>query len=141
MTREEAIDVFNYEVQETISFCSDSRHMDDRSKKFLEACGAAIELLKAKPCDDAISRKAVENITWEEPTYTDALNVLTEVRDKVRALPPVTPKQKTEYWIEDWEMGLSECPVCHATYLWEDFKGVGSWHHCPNCGKPLEVRR
>ena len=44
------------------------------------------------PCGDAISRKAVEDITWQEPSYTDALNVLSEVRDKVRALPTVYPK-------------------------------------------------
>lgn len=36
---------------------------------------------------DLISREAVENITWEEPSYSDPLNVLTEVRDKVRELP------------------------------------------------------
>lgn len=41
---------------------------------------------------DCISRKAVEDITWQEPSYTDALNVLTEVRDKVRELPSVYPK-------------------------------------------------
>ena len=39
--------------------------------------------------DDLINRQAVIDITWEEPSYTDALNVLTEVRDKVKALPPV----------------------------------------------------
>jgi hypothetical protein len=50
------------------------------------------------PCDDAISRQAAENITWDEPSYTDALNVLTEVRDKIRALPSVTPKPRTG-WI------------------------------------------
>ena len=41
-------------------------------------------------CEDAVSRKSVENITWEEPSYTDALNVLTEVREKVKNLPKVT---------------------------------------------------
>ena len=51
-----------------------------------------------EPCDDCISRQAVEKITWEEPSYTDPLNVLTEIREKVRALPSVTPKEKTE-WI------------------------------------------
>ncbi len=29
----------------------------------------------------------VMNITWEKPEYSDPLNVLTEVRDKVRELP------------------------------------------------------
>jgi hypothetical protein len=42
--------------------------------------------------DRAISLNAVEKITWEEPPYTDALNVLTWVRDKIRELPPVTPQ-------------------------------------------------
>jgi hypothetical protein len=50
-----------------------------------------------EPCEDTISRDAVEKITWEEPSYDDALNVLTEVRDKVRALPSVTPQQTS--WI------------------------------------------
>lgn len=60
-----------------------------------------------------------------------------ENRDKYKA----RKEGEVSYWIEDWEMGLSECPECHETYLWEDFKGVGDWHHCPNCGQPLEVRR
>ena len=52
-------------------------------------CNCEIE--ESQPCEDCISREAVEKITWEEPSYDDALNVLTEVRDKVRALPSVTP--------------------------------------------------
>lgn len=48
--------------------------------------------LEQQPCEDCISREAVEKVTWEEPSYDDALNVLTEVRDKVRALPSVKPK-------------------------------------------------
>ena len=50
-------------------------------------------------CGDAVSREAVENLLWEEPTFTDALNVLTEVREKVRSLPSVTPQQRTGRWI------------------------------------------
>lgn len=45
------------------------------------------------PFDDCISRQAVLDVTWEEPSYTDALNVLTEVRDKVKALPSVNPQK------------------------------------------------
>ena len=36
-----------------------------------------------------IDADAVEKITWQDPSYTDPLNVLTEVRDKVRALPTI----------------------------------------------------
>ena len=58
-----------------------------------QAFDIAIKALKQQPCEDAISREAVEKITWEEPSYDDVLNVLTEVRDKVRVLPSVTPQQ------------------------------------------------
>lgn len=76
------------------------------TEMFRNGCLESIEALMAEgeiydidyqhPCEDAISRDAVEKITWEEPSYDDALNVLTEVRDKVRALPSVKPEIK---WI------------------------------------------
>ena len=56
----------------------------------------AIKALDQQPCEDCVSREAVEKITWEEPSYTDALNVLTEVREKIRQLPSVTPKAESE---------------------------------------------
>lgn len=37
--------------------------------------------------DDLISRQAAIDATWEEPTYTDPINVLTEVRDRIKQLP------------------------------------------------------
>ena len=36
-----------------------------------------------------IDADRVEDITWDAPSYNDALNVLKEVRDKVRALPAI----------------------------------------------------
>ena len=41
-------------------------------------------------------------------------------------------------WIDDWEMGCSECSVCSDSYLWEDFKGVSEWNFCPNCGAKMD---
>ena len=41
--------------------------------------------------DDLISRQAAIDATWEEPSYTDPLNVLTEVRDRIKALPSAQP--------------------------------------------------
>ena len=60
--------------------------------------------LQQEPCEDAISRQAVLDVTWEEPSYTDALNVLTEVRDKVKALPPVNPQKPKSEWEHDHEI-------------------------------------
>lgn len=45
---------------------------------------------------DLIDRAAEIDITWEEPSYTDPLNVLTEVRDRLRALPSAPPEPQ---WI------------------------------------------
>lgn len=44
---------------------------------------------------DLIARQAID-ATWFEPSYTDPLNVLTEVRDRLKALPSTQPEQR---WI------------------------------------------
>ena len=43
-----------------------------------------------------IDRKQVEKITWQEPYSHDPINVLTEVREKVRNIPiaDVIPLEK-----------------------------------------------
>lgn len=35
-----------------------------------------------------IEREKAENTTWEELSYTDALNALTEVRERLREIKP-----------------------------------------------------
>ena len=44
--------------------------------------------------DDLISRQAAIDATWFEPSYTDPLNVLTEARDRLKALPSAQPEIK-----------------------------------------------
>ena len=48
---------------------------------------------------DTISRQAAIDATWFEPSYTDPLNVLTEVRDKLKVLPSAQPERPTGTWI------------------------------------------
>ena len=62
--------------------------------------------------EDAISRQAVLDITWEEPSYTDAMNVLTEVRDKVKELPPVNPQKPI---CPSAGVDCEDCPVYEDT--------------------------
>ena len=45
---------------------------------------------------DLIYRKAAIDATWFEPSYTDPLNVLTEVRDRLKALPSAQPYTEAE---------------------------------------------
>ena len=82
---------------------------------------------------DLISRQEAIDATWFEPSYTDPLNVLTEVRDKIKVLPSVQPERtcvncgrtvNNGGWYAD---GGTRCPIeehyalpkdgyCH---LWE----------------------
>ena len=61
---------------------------------------------KGEPMDDLISRQAAIDATWFEPSYTDPLNVLTEVRDRLKALPSAQPEQQIPQ-MRGWV-----CPVC-----------------------------
>ena len=62
--------------------------------------------------DDLIKRSDAIRVTWQEPTYTDPLNVLTEVRDRIEAIPSadneVIGKLKTV--IENEEI-CKNCPT------------------------------
>ena len=69
---------------------------------------------------ELIDREAVEKITWEEPAFTDALNVLSEVRDKVRELPTVqaVPIEKVlkiiefeEKWLYQTRMSIRDIDI------------------------------
>lgn len=67
---------------------------------------------------DLISRQVAIEATWFEPSYTDPLNVLTEVRDKLKALPSAQPEiiycKKCEHWTRTYgneQWGLGDCDV------------------------------
>lgn len=45
---------------------------------------------------DLIRRADAIRETWKEPTYSDPLNVLTEVRDRLEALPSAEPESLTD---------------------------------------------
>jgi rubrerythrin len=89
---------------------------------------------------DLISRQAVENITWEEPSYSDPLNVLTEVREKVRALPSV--ENKGEWIAQDihnchTDFKCSKCGYIHS-FMHLYGKPTADYTYCPNCGAKME---
>lgn len=46
---------------------------------------------------ELIDKQAAIETTWEDPTYTDPLNVLTEVRDRLEALPFI----EEEKWVQE----------------------------------------
>lgn len=50
--------------------------------------------------NDLISRQAAIRETWREPTYFDPLNVMTEMRDRLKALPSAEPEPEPE--LDEW---------------------------------------
>ena len=81
---------------------------------------------------DLIRREDAIKATWQEPTYTDPLNVLTEVRDRIEAIPSADRPQGE--WIRtiftDCGSPIDECSNC-GHYINGDMKVR---NFCPNCG-------
>ena len=74
--------------------------------------------------NDLISRQAAIDATWKEPSYTDPLNVLTEVRERIEALPSVQSKAiRPKFVAED-------------RYVKNYFT---TYPHCPKCNYGLET--
>ena len=80
-----------------------------------EALDMAIEALSQESSEDVISRQAAIDLTWKDPSYSDPLNVLTEVRDGIKALPSAQPEivrcKECKWW--DKKDG-SPVGYCHA---------------------------
>ena len=92
--------------------------------------------------NDTIYRQAAIDATWEEPTYTDPINVLTEVRDRIKKLPSAEPERKNGKWIdcrssEHWK--CSECEERAPMYWDSENMSYSEWisPFCPNCGADM----
>lgn len=115
----------------------------EQQQNIHDTCKKCVEFseFEQQESEDCISREAVEKITWEEPSYDDALNVLTEVRDKVRALPSVTPSRPRGKWIrvgKEDGFPIYKCDQCGCLIFSDseaDRKKFHSW--CGACGADM----
>lgn len=59
--------------------------------------------------------------TWEEPYYTDPLNVLTEVRDRLRNLPTVEaiPIEWIEEYMDKLDSNISKYTINSMVHQWK----------------------
>lgn len=87
--------------------------------------------------DDVIRRSDAIKATWQEPTYTDPLNVLTEVRDRIEAIPSADRPQGA--WIDRGD--YAECSNCGA-HSGTQYDGVEpiplKTKFCPDCGAKMK---
>ena len=85
---------------------------------------------------ELIRREDAIKATWKEPSYADPLNVLTEVRDRINALPTASPWHRVE---DGLPKEAGEYIVAYHPCWWNDvntsvteigidtFRGKTSW--------------
>ena len=77
-----------------------------------------------------IELDAAINATWKDTGYTDSLNVMTAIRDRLEALPTVdaVPVKHGR-----WMLGVSlwYCSECGSSYSYNDYA------YCPHCGAKM----
>lgn len=136
------------ELEEVCGAVSDVRQdMIDMIKQLPPAQPEQLGTNLAEVGTDCISRQAAIDATWEEPSYTDPLNVLTEVRDRIEALPSAQPERIRGRWIytgvkfPNWEgQVVSEaiCSECNGiSYFRRAFDKYIGANICPNCGADM----
>lgn len=82
-----------------------------------------------KPCEDAISRQAVDDAIYD---YSRACDVdYAQIMEYIDKLPSVTPQPKTGHWIKIGTLGLGvKCPFCDGVFAGDK----ELYNFCPNCG-------
>ena len=65
---------------------------------------------------ELISRDEAIVETWRRPHYTDPLNVLTEVRDRIQNLPTASKHDEFEKALVDMFAPIMECDINHRKY-------------------------
>ena len=65
---------------------------------------------------ELISKEDAIVETWRNPSYTDPLNVLTEVRDRIRELPTASKHDEFEKALVDLFAPIMECEINHPKY-------------------------
>ena len=65
---------------------------------------------------ELISKEDAIVETWRNPSYTDPLNVLTEVRDRIQKLPTASKHDEFEKALVDLFAPIMECDINHPKY-------------------------
>ena len=103
------------------------------SQKKMDALNMAIKALEQEPCEDCISRQAVDELS-EALVHTtiNKADFVCNFWERLQKLPPVTPKEKTGKWIYTGDYitdGMLKCSSCGYEHDVAD-----RFLYCPNCG-------
>ena len=100
-----------------------------------EALDMAIKALSQEPCEDAVSRQAVLERSYDRYDYTTDKPIEVVNVDEIKELPSVLPKRKKGEWIDYQDEGYVECPICGSATNCDDNKE--DLHYCFSCGAEM----
>ena len=100
---------------------------------YKSVCKAINEIppVNPQPCEDAISRQAVQDYVAKylsQYLYNDVREAVEVIDEYIGELPSVTPQPKTGHWIH-FASG-DDCSECG----WSTGKYISPSKYCPNCG-------
>lgn len=133
MTREEAI---NY-LERSMAIGE-----DDGSRHHNEVLEFTIKTLEQEPCEDCVSRKAVDHLCFEFLRANSDDNIA--FYEHFRDLPSVTPIRKKARWIFtktnfDRHGCTVECSFCYKKWkTYDEIRWEKENKYCPNCGAEME---
>ena len=103
---------------------------------------------KKEPCEDCINREAMLETQAKYAEYMGATKFW-QMRDDIRALPPVTsqPERKPGHW--EWvqydynpKFGNWHCSECRSIVIEcadkNEKGGISLYEYCPKCGAKME---
>lgn len=133
---EQCEEIANASKQHTLHMTHFSQSYDEWAEEWTQIAEWLKELKAYKEqCGDAINRQAVLDIN--ESHHGQLPNhVNHQIWDEIKALPSVTPQQRTGRWIKQnygWNWQCSECGFVTPPSAKEIFT------FCPKCGCKMEV--
>ena len=89
---------------------------------------------------DLIKREDAIKATWKEPTYADPINILTEVRDRIEAIPSADRPQGE--WIRTGRTNIYggievQCSNCNDKVMVQHLED--EWY-CRHCGADMGMK-
>lgn len=79
---------------------------------------------------ELIRREDAIKATWKDPSYTDPINVLTEVRDRINAIPAATRWHRVDEELPkqgEWVLVKS----CLVRMMTDFIDKTGRWYRTP----------
>jgi len=88
-----------------------------------------------------IRKEDAKSVTWEQPSYTDPLNILTEVRDRIESIKPadVAPVVHGKWILGGYDDMFWICDKCE--HRQSDYSLKPKAKYCPNCGAKMDAQR